>query len=378
LGGNSTYEPNVFVDTVFGDGVQRNVDGFGLNASFDIVTSVSGTSDGGTLLAISSAMRPISLTDGFVGTRAATNWQSILDGRVAVLDAAQNAYLIVSSLNVVSIAPSGIGRALFSIGTSDGPYFTAGMSSARLLSHVRNDAIIVVDANRFRRIDVKNQTIKTLATNASGTSNIVKSIQVTPDGFVLSDFGHRLRFWSENGFTEVTGRYNGTFTNLDGPVATALFDPDLIDISTDGSIFFTEGPVVRRLKNGIVTTLAGSSFPTGHRDGPGIAAQFSSITSLFSPSPNVIYLSESGSYRIRRILIGAEIDALPLNANLFAGVRITGTIGRTYRIECSEGAEGPDWQTVDQITLTKSPQTWFDENPAVETKRFYRAILLPL
>jgi len=76
------------------------------------------------------------------------------------------------------------------------------------------------------------------------------------------------------------------------------------------------------------------------------------------------------------ILSSGEIPAIDdpsLALDLYPGLAVSGAIGRTYRIESASTADASDWQSAGQITLTKSPQVWFDENAATAGLRHARA-----
>ena len=58
---------------------------------------------------------------------------------------------------------------------------------------------------------------------------------------------------------------------------------------------------------------------------------------------------------------------------LFVGFTVSGTIGKTYRLEYTEQIGSGVWQTAAMIKLTKNPQWWVDTAAPVEGRRFYRA-----
>lgn len=72
------------------------------------------------------------------------------------------------------------------------------------------------------------------------------------------------------------------------------------------------------------------------------------------------------------------VGAPVVDLNTFAGVRIEGTPGRTYRIEYAAAADSVEWTAVTNIVLPSTPFTVLDPAPASEAKRFYRAVEVPL
>ena len=62
----------------------------------------------------------------------------------------------------------------------------------------------------------------------------------------------------------------------------------------------------------------------------------------------------------------------------YAGLSVTGIVGRTYRIEYTTALPAANtWQTAAQLLLTTSPQVWIDFDSPLSPRRFYRAALLP-
>jgi hypothetical protein len=72
------------------------------------------------------------------------------------------------------------------------------------------------------------------------------------------------------------------------------------------------------------------------------------------------------------------INAMPPPVSLqsievIPGLRITGTIGALFRIECrDELAQTSDWITLKNLVLPASPYLFIETNGASTLKRFYR------
>ena len=63
---------------------------------------------------------------------------------------------------------------------------------------------------------------------------------------------------------------------------------------------------------------------------------------------------------------------------MYAGISITGTVGRSYRLEYTTDInQAIGWQNLATVTLTQSPHLYIDTGSAGEAKRFYRATLVP-
>jgi formylglycine-generating enzyme required for sulfatase activity len=68
-----------------------------------------------------------------------------------------------------------------------------------------------------------------------------------------------------------------------------------------------------------------------------------------------------------------------LELHTYAGLTITGTIGRVYSIEFVTDLTDPsqsDWQCLEFLQLPASPYLWVDKSAATTGKRFYRAVAM--
>lgn len=133
-----------------------------------------------------------------------------------------------------------------------------------------------------------------------------------------------------------------------------------------------------------VVTMAGSFTQNGFTNGAGNLARFKNaggptvqVVGGVCVSQGMVFVADSGNQRIRQISFNPQPQVVP-NANLgigtFAGVTITGTVGRTYQVQSSTNMA--TWNTVATVLLTSSPYLWIDQNP-VSGSKFYRAVMLP-
>ena len=100
------------------------------------------------------------------------------------------------------------------------------------------------------------------------------------------------------------GRY------ADGPLAAAGFaEPFGIAVAPDGVIYVTDGGShrVRRITvGGRVETLAGGV--RGFRDGPATAAQFDTPSAIALDAAGVLYVADTGNHAVRRITPDGAVD----------------------------------------------------------------------
>ena len=79
------------------------------------------------------------------------------------------------------------------------------------------------------------------------------------------------------------------------------------------------------------------------------------------------------------IAVPAQVHPEPasLEIALDAGVRIAGTIGATYRLECATEPDLTNWMAVTNIVLSTSPFLFFDTDCVTShVRRVYRAVTL--
>ena len=62
---------------------------------------------------------------------------------------------------------------------------------------------------------------------------------------------------------------------------------------------------------------------------------------------------------------------------LYAGIKVTGVVGRTYRIEFSPDLNQSTWQMLTSFSLPASPHIYYDATSPDQPKRFYRVVELP-
>jgi hypothetical protein len=144
-----------------------------------------------------------------------------------------------------------------------------------------------------------------------------------------------------------------------------------------GNIFLTTAACIRRMSfPANVSTVAGAFGQTGYANGPGSSARFSGADGIYF-AQGMLFVADAGNQRIRTISFNPSpqvVTGANLGIATYAGLTITGIIGRTYQIETSPN--GSSWTPHATVLLPSSAYLWFDENPVAGNK-FYRALLLP-
>lgn len=208
------------------------------------------------------------------------------------------------------------------------------------------------------------------------------------DNIYVWDSGNYLiRRINQNRDVVTLAGQNNLYFEADG-VGTNAAIPGLHGMAVDqtGNLLFTSGSVwssgyqgvsVRKMSPATnITTIAGNFTTAGYANGIGSNALFQGVQGLCLLN-NEIYVADSGNHRIRKISMNVTeqiVSSANLELGTYPGVKITGPIGRAYRIESSTNLT--TWATEAELLLATNPQLWIDP-VAVSGKKFYRAVLRP-
>jgi hypothetical protein len=196
--------------------------------------------------------------------------------------------------------------------------------------------------------------------------------------YVWDSGNHLIRRIDQNqNVTTFAGIYQNGLEK-DGVGTNASFG-EIIQMFSDhsGNLYLACGDCIRKIDATTnVVTLAGGFDLSGYTNGPGNLARFNGADAICLVS-NTFYVADGGNQRIRSITNNPTpqvVTGANLGIGTFAGVTITGIVGRAYQIQSS-----PDlntWTTRVTIVLPSNPYLWIDQNPMGGNK-FYRALLLP-
>lgn len=136
--------------------------------------------------------------------------------------------------------------------------------------------------------------------------------------YVADTLNNCIRAIDSNGTTTLyAGIAGDTGGYVDGAIATAKFcEPTDIQFGSDGALYVldTGNSMIRKIANGVVTTVAGAvtefdedtgNMIGGFRDGAADEALFSSPAGLFVTPTDDIYVADTNNHRVRLISGGA-------------------------------------------------------------------------
>jgi len=193
------------------------------------------------------------------------------------------------------------------------------------------------------------------------------------------DSGNHLirRIDQSQNVTTLAGKlYNSS--SADGIGTNATFNSvSQMCVDSSGNLILACGGAIRKMNvSSNVVTMAGSFTQTGYTNGAGNLALFNNASGACM-SQGSVFVADSNNQRIRQISFNPQsqvVTGANLGIGTFAGVTITGIVGRTYQIQSSPNMA--TWTTRATVLLTSSPYLWLDQNPIAGNK-FYRALLLP-
>ena len=135
----------------------------------------------------------------------------------------------------------------------------------------------------------------------------VNGIAVDASGniYIADTLNFRIRKVSNGVITTVAG--NGTVGSAGdlGPATSAqLYGPTAVAVDSSGNLYISDLNKIRKVSNGVITTLAGSDTPSFSGDnGPAISADFDGVGKIFVDQAGSLFIAD-GSCRIRKITNG--------------------------------------------------------------------------
>jgi len=199
-------------------------------------------------------------------------------------------------------------------GDLDGPGATAQLYGPFNIDRAANGNLYVSDIYNYKiRQIAPDGTVSTLAGGGESGHNNGTGIQAkffNPSGIKVGTDGnvYVTEYASIRKITPagvVTTFAGGEYGYADGNLTTAKFrDPYGMTLASDGTMYVadTQNNKIRKIStDGQVTTLAGSE--KGYRDGLGEQAMFHWPVGIAIASDSILYVSEGGNFKIRKIVL---------------------------------------------------------------------------
>ena len=281
-------------------------------------------------------------TAGFSGDNGpATSAQLNGPGAVAV-DAAGDLYIAEYSGQRIRKVSKGVittvaGNRTQGFSGDDGPATSAQLNtpSGVAVDPAGNLYIADYGDNRIRK--VSNGVITTVAGN--GTSGNIGdngpatgaqlnyptgvAVDSAGDLYIAEYSGQRIRKVSKGVITTVAGSGTAGFSGDNGPATSAqLYYPSGVAVDAAGNLYIADtwNSRVRKVSNGVITTVAGSGTEGFSGDnGPATSAQLSGICDVAVDSAGVLYIADPGNDRIREVSNGVIVTVAGNGTRGFSG-----------------------------------------------------------
>ena len=382
---------NVVVQTFAGSGFSGYVDGVGQLTMFNNPQCVVADSSSNLFVLDlgNSRIRKIA-PDGTVstfagggnqtsgyGTNADVIYGGVGNGNSLAIDHANTLWVVSYNGPLVSVRSDGYVQNVFLNGTAE-PW-AACVDSA---NNIYVSDYFGQKIWRYKTNGVLEVFVGSGNTGSADGNGIFTSFN--HPGALAADTADNIYVWDSSNYKirrinqnrDVVTLSGGSSSNSDGQ-NPSFNSVSAMCVDSSGNLILACGSSIRKMSvttNGV--TLAGSFNQTGYTNGAGNLARFNNASGVCLTGGS-IYVADLANQRIRQISFNPQPQvgaAANLGIGTFAGVTITGAVGRTYQVQSSPDLAS--WTTRATLLLTSSPFLWVDQNP-VNGNKFYRAVMLP-
>jgi trimeric autotransporter adhesin len=265
---------------------------------------------------------------GFSGDNGPAGSAQLSDAQKLALDAAGNLYIADYGNNRIRQVSNGL---ITTVAGRNGTSGFSGDNGPATSAQLNGPGSVIVDSsgnlyiadsgnNRIRK--VSNGTITTVAGNGtagfSGDGGPATSAQlVFPQSVAVDSAGnlyiadytnHRIRKVSNGVITTIAGNGTPGFSGDNGPATSAQLNlPRGVAVDSAGNLYIadTNNSRIRKVSNGLITTVAGNgTFSFGGDGGLATSAQLNGPNDVVLDSAGNLYIADTGNGRVRKVSSG--------------------------------------------------------------------------
>jgi len=314
----STFGQTYTIHTVAGTG--------GLDWPSDVAVDAAGN------LFVADVLGIHKVSNGVVTTVAGGGYPGLGDNGPATsaylynpggvaLDSAGNVYIADQDHTRIRKVSNGVITTVAGNGTQgfsgdNGPATSAQLYDPERVTVDSAGNLYIADTDNYRIRKVSNGVITTVAGNGgrgfNGDNILATSAQLhdpfgvavdSAGNLYIADFGNnRIRKVSNGVITTVAGNGTAGFSGDNGSATSAqLYNPVGVALDSAGNLYIADGGNfrIRKVSNGVITTVAGNGTPGyGGDNGPATSAQFYGLSAVAVDSAGNVYIADSGNDRI--------------------------------------------------------------------------------
>ncbi|HXH38012.1 MAG TPA: hypothetical protein VNN08_05260 [Thermoanaerobaculia bacterium] len=195
-------------------------------------------------------------------------------------------------------------------GAADGASASARFNGPRRVAITAGGTIYVADTGNHavRRIAPAGM-VTTVATSSESDRMDPIGLAIDADGDVLvaDSWSHVIRKIDHEGRLSIAAGLPGVSGSIDGPVGSARFNaPEGVAVASDGAVYVadTANHTIRKIVNGVVTTVAGRAGSDGAVDGSGVVVRLNRPSGIRCDAHGRLWIADSGNHAIRLMTDG--------------------------------------------------------------------------
>ena len=143
------------------------------------------------------------------------------------------------------------------------------------------------------------------ATSAQLNGAVDIAVDSTGNLYIADSGNSRIRKVSNGVISTVAGNGTNGFSGDNGPATSAQLEAPLgVTLDPAGGLFISDNARIREVSNGVITTIAGNGTGFGGDNGPATTAQLDEPLGVAVDSAGDFWIADSGNNRVRKVSNG--------------------------------------------------------------------------